>query len=626
MYKQSLFTIWALATLGSNLLANVQFDDVVITSKSEKSIKDLAEVITIISAEDIKKLNATNIKDILIKTPGVIKSAAGAMMGGRESISIRGLDTTYSLILVDGKKISPTDDYIGHSDFQYSWVPVDMIEKIEIMKGPKSSIFGSQAIGGVINIITKKDNNKKIYGEVNLHKGFSSAKNGGDEQKVSASIGGNISDKLNLFVGVNKNERDATGGVGTTAFGSPTDKATFIEGLETKDGIAKLKYNIDNTQAIYATYIKGEEQRKDFDKTTTYDLERDIYSFGYEKFFKDISFSVDYSKSNQDAKANSMFAKYTHKLESDSLKGETKISMLENNYIIIGAETAKDSYERIQQTGVTQYSFDARANSYYIQDELDLGDFILSLGSRFDDNQKYGNEFSPNFGIVYKIDDNQRLKASYGEGFKAPSVTKGSDGFGTGSHAAPFGNDNLKAETSKSYELAYEFYGENMIFKSAIFKTDVQDMIKAEGTTGNVRYVNIDKVGTKGSELGVEYFLNDNHTLNANYTYIKTENKQTSNELTYKPKHTFNIGLSSEFGWGVTSYISANFIGSQYSDADNTNKASGYTIYNAQISKDINKDLSIKLGVDNITDEEFDDNDPYYLKRRITYIGLNYKF
>ncbi|WP_321470303.1 TonB-dependent receptor domain-containing protein [Halarcobacter sp.] len=625
MYKQSLLSLLALSVLSSNSFADYELEDIMVSAKSSKSIKDLSEVITVITAEDIERLNATNIKDALIRTPGVIKSAAGAMMGGRESISIRGLDSTYSLILVDGKKINPTDDYIGHSDFQYSWVPIDMIERIEVMKGPKSSIFGSQAIGGVINIITKKDK-RKIYGEVNIQGGISSADNGGDENKISASLGGNISDKLFFFLGANKNERDPVGGAGTTMFGSPTNEATYIEGLKSKDIITKLRYSFDDTQSVYASYIRGEEERKDYDDTITYDLDRDIYSVGYEKKLKDISFSIDYSRAQQDSKANSMFAKYTHKLESDLLKAETKISMLKNNYIIIGAETSKDAYDRTRVNGTNQYSFDARANAYYLQDEIDLGDFIFTFGGRYDDNKKYGNEFSPNIGVVYKIDDYQRLKASYGEGFKAPSVTKGSNGFGTGSHGAPFGNDNLEAETSKSYELAYELYTDNAIFKSAIFRTDVDNMIKAEGATGNVRYENIDEVATKGFELGIEYAINDNHMLNANYTFIKTEDKQTRKNLTYKPKHTINVGLSSEFGWGISSYISANYVGSQYSDGANENKAEAYTIYNAQISKDINKDLSIKLGIDNITNEEFDDNDPYYLKRRVAYVGLNYKF
>ncbi len=625
MYKKSLFTMTAVSLLTTNLLAETQkLENVIVTAKSEKSIKDLAGAITVITEEDIEKINATNIKDILVRTPGIIKTATTAMMGGRESISIRGLDSTYSLILVDGKKISPSDNYIGHSDFQYSWVPIDMIERIEVMKGPKSSIYGSQAIGGVINIITKK-NTKKIYGEVNVQAGFSSAENGGDEKKVSANIGGNIAEKLYLFLGASKSERDVTGGNGYTAFGTPTDEATFIEGLETKDAIARLRYDIDDTQNIYASYIRGEEEREDFDKTITYDIERDIYSIGYEKSFDDISFSIDYSRAESDSKANSMFAQYTHSLESDSLKAESKISMIKNNYIIIGAETSEDSYDRLRSNGNKQYSFDARANAYYLQDEIEWGDFIYTFGGRFDDNKKYGTEFSPNLGFVYKIDDKQRLKASYGEGFKAPSVTKGSDGFGTGSHGAPFGNDDLEAETSKSYELAYEFYGDSSTFKSAIFKTDVKNMIKAEEDSfGDMRYGNVGEAESKGFELGLEYDFNDNHSINANYTYVKTEDKGTGNELTYKPEHTFNAGLSSKFIWGISSYISVNYVGQQYTNADE--KVSPNTIFNAQVSKKITKDLTVRLGLENITNEKFENNEPYYLERRVAYIGLNYKF
>jgi len=625
MYKESIFTIAALAMITTSSIASDKLDDVVVTAKSDKTVKDLSGAITVITAEDIAKLNATNIKDILVRTPGIIKTAAGAMLGGRESISIRGLDSTYSLILVDGKKINPTDNYIGHSDFQYSWVPINMIERIEVMKGPKSSIYGSSAIGGVINIITKKDN-KKIYGEIDLEAGFSSAKNDGDDYKISANIGGNISEKLYMFLGASKNEREATGGDGFTAFGSPTDEATYIEGVESKDVVLKLKYNIDDSQSVYASYLRGEEKRKDYkNDDPTYDLERNIYSVGYEKSFEDIALSVDYSRAEQDSIAASMFANYTHALENDSLKGEAKISMIKNNYIVVGAETSNETYERIT-SGSTQYSFDARSNAYYLQDEINLGDFIFTLGGRYDDNQKYGSEFSPNAGLVYKINEKQRLKVSYGEAFKAPAVTKGSDGFGSGMHYSPFGNDDLKAETAKSYELAYEFYGENSIFKSAIFKTDVENMINAVSNNNIVRYENIDKSGTEGFELGLDYHFNNKHSINVNYTYIKTEDKETGKDLTYKPKHTANIGLSSEFGWGLSSYLSANYIGEQYSDSANTDKISAYTLFNAQISKDITKDLIVRLGIDNITDKEFDEGNPYWLKRRLAYLGLNYKF
>ncbi|WP_198304361.1 TonB-dependent receptor plug domain-containing protein [Arcobacter vandammei] len=505
-----------------------------------------------------------------------------------------------------------------------------MIERIEIIKGPKSSIYGSQAIGGVINIITKKYA-KKIYGEIDVQAGFSSAENGGDEQKYSANIGGNISDKLYMFLAVNKNKRDATGGDGFGYNSSyqqvAINDATYIEGVDSTDGLLKLKYNFDDTQSIYASYLKGKEERKEFDKSVSYKLDKDIYSFGYEKAFDSVAFSLDYSRSKIDSKVDSMFAKYTHGLTTDNIKGEAKISALKYNYIVVGTETLKDRYERTLPIGTNQYDFDNRANSYYIQDEVELGDFILSFGGRIDDNQKYGNDFSPNAGVVYKIDEQQRLKLNYGEGFKAPLLTQGSSGFYS---TGIWGNDDLKAETSKSYELAYEFYGQDTIFKSSIFKTDLKNMIKSESGHGNngkqSMYVNVDEASTRGFELGVEHNLTEEHILNANYTYVKTEDKKTEKALTYKPKNTFNIGLSSELGWGISSYLSANYIGTQYTDAANKTKAKGYTLFNAQISKEITKDLTARIGVDNITNEKFDDNEPYYLEQRFAYVGLNYKF
>ena len=123
---------------------------------------------------------------------------------------------------------------------------------------------------------------------------------------------------------------------------------------------------MDETQRIYGSYIRGEEERKEFDKSApiSYQLERDVYSLGYEKSFEDLSLSVDYSKAKSDSKADSLFAKYTHELVNDTLKAEAKISKLDNNYIVLGAETSKDVYNKVRPTGVTQKGFESRTNPY----------------------------------------------------------------------------------------------------------------------------------------------------------------------------------------------------------------------------------------------------------------------
>ena len=636
MYKQSLYASLTLAMLSTNSFANEEIkklNDIVVTSKSNQSIEDLSNTVTIITAEDIEKLNAVDIKDVLLKSAGMIE-IGGGRSPGRTYVSTRGTRQSDTLFLVDGKRGNPTADYIEYSDFEYNTVPLSAIERIEIVKGAKSSIYGSDAMGGVVNIITKKDS-RKIYGALDVRAGASNAKNGGDTQNYSANIGGNISDKLFMFLDVSKTNRDATG----------DNTGTFIEGLDSTSGITKLRYVIDDTQNIYASYLKGVDKRDDYKGPQTYKIERDIYSLGYEKSFEKVALSLDYTNAKTDTTSNTSAFKGEHNLNTDTLDAEAKISAIPYNYLIVGAGTTKDKYERYDKATSIGKNFDRRANNYYIQDEIELGDFIFTLGTILDDNEKYGTEWSPNTGAVYKIDDKQRLKLNYSEGFKAPSLKEGDSGYLFDAKPIPSmnviikGNDDLKPETSKSYELAYEFYGEDTTFKAAVFRTDLKDMISEKlisRTTPppfpikfNYQYQNIDRANIKGFETDFKYNFNENHTFNANYTYIKTKDESTGDELEFRPKNTINLGLSSEFGWGISSYLSANYIGTQYyTDANNiSQKASGYALFNAQVSKKLNKDLTATIGVNNIGDKNFDDSGyPYYIERRLAYVGINYKF
>src|SRR5574344_1750363 len=149
MYRQSLFASIAIAMLASVSQANTEIvneketkklDEIVVTSKSNKSIEDISSSVTVITAQDIEKMNATSVKDILRKQAGIVTVENG--MNGRQNISVRGSRPTDVLFLVDGQRTNRTDDYIERmSDFQYSTVPVSMIERIEIIKGAKSSIY-----------------------------------------------------------------------------------------------------------------------------------------------------------------------------------------------------------------------------------------------------------------------------------------------------------------------------------------------------------------------------------------------------------------------------------------------------------------------------------------------------
>ena len=126
---------------------------VVTASATEQSVKDAPASISVITQQDLQRKPVQNLKDVLRDVPGVQLTNEG---DNRKGVSIRGLSSSYTLILVDGKRVNSRNAVFRHNDFDLNWIPVDAIERIEVVRGPMSSLYGSDALGGVVNIITKK--------------------------------------------------------------------------------------------------------------------------------------------------------------------------------------------------------------------------------------------------------------------------------------------------------------------------------------------------------------------------------------------------------------------------------------------------------------------------------------
>lgn len=625
MLNKSLIAVTTAALLSSGLYANEILDDIVITSKSNKTIENTAGAVTIITAEDIKKSNASSIKDILVETSGIITTANESSISGRQTISIRGSASSHVLILVDGKKVSGSDAQIGHSDFQYNWVPMNSIDRIEVIKGAMSSIYGSQAIGGVVNIITKKSN-KDFYGDIDLKAG-SSANNGGDAKDVSLNIGGKVTSNLSVILSAEKRDLDAV-------VDEDDSTVTKIEGKKITNGGIKVQYDIDETQSVDASFNAGSEDRYQVEDTLYYDIERKNYSLGYSKRFEDITLDLDYYVTDSDLHYNSTSSTggYTHNMTDTVVKGEVGIASLDKNYIVLGAETKNEEYDKVYDLSASSsnnFQNEIKNNSFFLQDEIELGDdFLFTIGSRYDDNEKFGGEWSPKANLIYKLSENQRIKVGYGEGFNAPTVTQNSSSYTSTSRHIFTGNDDLMPETSKSFELGYEYYGKDVIFKSAIYKTNVENLIETERTVDNATgpdyytYVNVSKANMKGLELEVDYDINDSNSLKVNYNYLKTEDESDGSELSFKPKHSANVRLSSALPYNINSTISAKYIGKQLVDTD---IYGAYTLVNLQFSKEMAKNLTARIGVDNLTNRDLND-EPYEIKGRFIYLGINYQF
>jgi outer membrane receptor for ferrienterochelin and colicins len=595
-----------------------------VTAKSNQIDHDIPISTTIITAEDIAAANASSISDVLIQQAGISLGVNSASVYGRKNISIRGSATGHVLILVDGKKVSGSDAQIGHSDFEYNWVPMGAIERIEVIKGPASSIYGSQGIGGVINIITKKSRDK-FSGEVDVSYGASSD-DGGDEFKLGLNVGGQIADRFSMFVSAERIDLDPSRD-------EDDSTETKIEGKEINNGLARFQFNIDETQYIEASYGQGTEDRIEVDDILYYDIDRKNYSIGYNKEFNSVTLDFDAYVTDSDTHyfTTSTTGGYAHTMTDSAVRGEVDIAAFKNHYIVTGAEFKNQDYEKAYDKAASSdknFANDMDNTSIFLQDEINITEaFIVTAGARYDYHEKFNGELSPKIGALYKLGEHHRIRANYGEGFMAPTVTQNSSSYeATAMRGITIhGNDDLQPESSKSYELGYEFFTDTTEFKVSVYKTDVENLIDTqylEGSSDEKMYVNVDSATLQGFECELSQDITQNYNIRIGYQYLDTEDESTGEELENRPRHTVNVRFNAVLPWDIHATLGADYTGEQIDDDE---ECDDFIVFNAQISKTFRDTITLRLGVDNIGDEDLNDK-PYDIEGRMFYAGVNFKF
>ncbi|SDZ77803.1 outer membrane receptor for ferrienterochelin and colicins [Desulfuromusa kysingii] len=624
-FKSAMLGLIAVTAICSHSLAAEpvpQTETMTVTAKSLQEIENLGVAVTIIDAEEILRSNATSINDVLVQSAGINLGVNSGSISGRQNISIRGSQSDHVLILVDGKKVSGSDAQIGHSDFQYNWVPMNAIERIEVIKGPASSIYGSQAIGGVVNIITKKQQ-ETFSGDINTKFGFSDD-DGGDLKNVSANIGGKISDRFSLFVSAEHTDLDVVAD-------EENDSITKIEGKEITNGMVKLTFDLDSSQSLEASYSQGVEDRYEVGDTLYYDIDRRNYSLGYHKQFANLSLDIDAYVVDSDLHYNSSNS-YTHNMTDSVARAEVSTLAFDKHFIVTGAEYKLEEYDKdydLDASSGSNFKNEIYNTSAFIQDEIEVtDDLLITIGARYDYHEKFAGEWSPKMNVLYKLGSHHRIKAGYGEGFKAPTVTQNSSSYVSTSRHIFHGNDDLQPENSKSYEVGYEYHAEKTVFKAALYKTEVDNLIASEqiGSTASggriYQYANVNEAQMQGFELELTQDITADHNIRLGYQFLDTEDKSTGEDLSYRPKHSINARLISQLPWGLNATLSANYTGEQEASGE---EYDAFTQYNLQLAKTFLDSLTARLGIDNLTDEDLDDS-PYEIKGRLVYASINYRF
>lgn len=641
MIKKSIILSAALATVLS--ASGIKLDDVVVTAKTRQEVANTPASYTIITAKDIAKMSQNSIAEILQTSVGVMPTVNDSSIFGRGAFSIRGMSSNHTLILLNGHRISGTDAQIGHSNFQYNWVPIESIEKIEIIRGPMSSIYGSKGLAGVVNIITKPAGDK-FYGNLSLEGGKVQGSNGGDEYALLADVSGKVFDKLGIKVSLEKRNIDTTSDENNSSI-------TKREGKDIVNALIDLNYYIDDTQTINASMLFGNEDRQTLRSDKYYEIEKRHYSLGYSKKFE--KFGIDLNAYRTKSDSHSETFKYTHRLKDDVFNAEANTDIFENHYIIVGGEYRQESYHKDYDAAKDKRKDFQNEISYkagYIQDEISLTDgLFLTLGLRYDKHEKFGGHISPKAYVVYEASDALRIKGGYGGGFNAPTVTQSS---GTYKFLNPFagygfyGNDDLKPETSDNYEFGFDYATKNTSLEVMGFYNEIQDLIGSKflknipnfipkrGDIRVLKYSNVNEVKTWGAEVSWSHKnVIDKLDYSLGYTFLRTKNENTGQEITLRPRHKLDAKLAYEFPYQVNTSLIYQFIGEQKEDMLDraTRKVKritlpSYQLVGLQASKVFFNDLKFSLGVENLFDEELDERYGYDIRGRYFYARLNYTF
>ncbi len=622
-----------------------------------KIFKDAPASISVITQEDLQRKPVQNLKDVLKEVPGVQLTNEG---DNRKGVSIRGLDSSYTLILVDGKRVNSRNAVFRHNDFDLNWIPVDSIERIEVVRGPMSSLYGSDALGGVVNIITKKIG-QKWSGTVTVDTTIQEHRDRGDTYNGQFFTSGPLIDGvlgMKAYGSLAKREKDDPQNSTTT----DTGETPRIEGFSSRDGNVEFAWTPNQNHDFTAGY-GFDRQDRDSDSLDKNRLERQNYSVSHNGRWDYGTSELKYYGEKVENKNPGNSSPITS--ESNTVDGKYTLPLTAiNQFLTVGGEWRHDKLsDAVNLTGGTSSKTSASQYALFVEDEWRIFEpLALTTGVRMDDHETYGEHWSPRAYLVYNATDTVTVKGGWATAFKAPSLLQLSPDWTSNSCRGAckiVGSPDLKPETSESWELGLYYMGEEGWLEGVessvtVFRNDVKDRISISRTSdvnaapgyqnfvgfetgANGRripvfsYYNVNKARIQGVETELKIPFNDEWKLSINYTY--NDGRDVSNgenkPLSDLPFHTANGTLDWKplalEDWSF--YVSGHYTGQKRADSATAKTPGGYTIWNTGAAWQVTKDVKLRAGVLNLGDKDLSRDDYSYNEDgRRYFMAVDYRF
>ncbi|MCS2608540.1 TonB-dependent receptor domain-containing protein [Halomonas dongshanensis] len=632
--------VWAQAVGEVSVPREQALSRVVVTATaSERDVADAPASVTVIDGDELRRRPVNDLADALRGAVGVDIGSVGL---GREGISIRGMNAEHTLVLVDGQRINSSASAIAHSDFELGWVPTEAIERIEVVRGPMSSLYGSEALGGVVNIITRAATDEwqgsaSSYALINDH-GLD-----GDAYKSGFYVGGPlVPGTLGFNAWGEYRHRDALQDAENPAL-------TALDDQRATSGHIGLSWTPDDAQRIDVAVDAGNETQegvrggtRGLSYASDNDVQRRRYSAAHygDWAWGDSQVRLYRSTLDRDAwRSDGGDTTSPNRFVDTVLDGQIDFLAGEIHALTLGAEARRESLEdpNINARGKQSQSHYA----LFGQDEIYFNEqWELVLGSRLDHHDDFGYEVSPRAYVLYRPSDALTLRAGGGRGFKAPTLKQLSPEFESraamGGRGIIRGNPDLEPETNQSFELGAAFEQGRWSAGATVFHNDVRNLIETvrqptcyEPGRVCLAYDNVARARLQGLELTAGVALSEQWQLSANYTYLDAEDRTTGERLADRSRHRANAALAWSPAAPFTTRMEVEYIGTQYR-SDSEDDRPEYALWHWYADYDLTANVSLQAGIENLGDERLANDEASVYERadegRRYFAGVTVRF
>ena len=590
------FCLFLSVTFISGVNAVEQEAVIVTATRTAQTADESLAAVNVITRKDIEQSQANNITDLLRLQSGIDVARSGGP-GQQTGLFMRGTNANHTLVLIDGvRAASPTT-----GAFAWQHLSLTDIERIEIVRGPRASLYGSDAIGGVIQIFTRDNKGMHLRGQVGSY----------NSKLAEAGIGGGDNFKYSLNVTAQDTEGFSAINNKHPDFNPDNDgyKNTSVSGRFT------IPINKKTELRFSGWYANSETEYDDWlvdNINSTFDAR--LVNQTTSRWSQSLSLGL----SQDDIEDQSSFGNgeiITDRLMAD---WQHNFTLSLNHLLTAGLSTLKDQGRNENlDLNITNFDKSVRNDAAFIELQSQLGQNNFNLSGRIDDHETYGDHTTGQVAWGYTPISDLRLTASYGTGFRAPSLNDLYYPF--------FGNPALEPETSQTTELGLRYkYKKHQHIRLSVYRNDIENLISYDFVTARAENINDSRID--GLELEYQY-NQSNWSLLAALTLQNAVNKSDNSDLLRRPREKFSLQmrrtLANDGSVGLEWLYVGERLDRTYFSGDE--KLDPYHLINLSGMTKMAKNLWMEARVENLLNEDYELVYGYNTPGLSVFVGVNYK-